>query len=405
MLYLRVAGVKTLNTATRFKYESTPCLFVAMSSMKQERYPVTEEMQEAFVVDVDFHVEPSIEELLPYAENEAVERNLKLEGFPPTTRYWASSYATSHGGNGRQTHGNATTSEEILDVCEKLAVDVPIITPGYNTLPDVQNVVMKNEIVRMYNDYILEEVASGDESLKVLPALPQWSPEASVEEIKRIGDNDSVVGFYGFFGHYRLLGHITYDPVFEELVKRDLPLALHGGGTGNWSQKDLIGDSLRTWSEMYGLVHPVRAMMMVGNMIMNGVFDKYPDLDIALIEGGIGWVPFVGNRLDDVYHNHPEDVRITERLNDLGQDYLQRKPSEYLLDHFSFSTQPIAPPKKPRNFAAVLDMLNAKENLMFATDYPHYTLELSNWAFENSAIDDELREQILHKNAERVFRL
>lgn len=39
-----------------------------MSSMKSERYPVTEEMEEAFVIDVDFHVEPSMETLLPYAE-------------------------------------------------------------------------------------------------------------------------------------------------------------------------------------------------------------------------------------------------------------------------------------------------------------------------------------------------
>lgn len=70
-----------------------------------------------------------------------------------------------------------------------------------------------------------------------------------------------------------------------------LSLTLHGGGTGNWPQKDLIGNSLRTWSEMYGLVHPVRATMTVGNMIMTGVFDKYPDLQMAIIEGGSNWVP------------------------------------------------------------------------------------------------------------------
>ena len=376
-----------------------------METMKSERYPVTDEMREAFVVDVDFHVEPGMETLLPYCENEAVERNLEIEGFPPTTRYWASSYATPYGDNGRTTHGVAETADDVKEVMDTLAVDMPILTPGYNTLPDVQNVVMKNEIVRMYNDYVLEEIAPADENIKVLPALPQWDPEASAEEIARLGDNDSVVGFYGYFGHYKLLGNTEYDQVFDELVERDLPLALHGGGTGNWSQKDLIGDSLRTWGEMYGLVHPVRAMMMVGNMIMNGVFDKYPSLQMAIIEGGVNWVPFVANRLDEVYHDHPEDVRLTERLDELGQDYLQKQPSEYLLDHFAFSSQPISPPDKPKNFAAMLDMANAKENLMFATDFPHYTLELHNWVFESSAIDEELREQILHKNAERVFRI
>ena len=376
-----------------------------MSSMKSERYPVTEEMEEAFVVDVDFHVEPSMETLLPYANNSAVERNLEIEGFPPTTRYWASSYATPYGDNGRTTHGVAETAEDILDVTEKLAVDVPILTPGYNTLPDVQNVVMKNEIVRMYNDYVMEEIAPADKNIKVLPALPQWDPERAVEEIHRHGDDDSVAGFYGFFGSYSLLGNTEYDQVFDALLEYDLPLALHGGGTGNWPQKDLIGNSLRTWGEMYGLVHPVRAMMMVGNMIMTGVFDKFPELQMAIIEGGSNWVPFVANRLDEVYHDHPEDVRLTERVNELGNDYLQKQPSEYLLENFAFSSQPISPPAKPKNFTAMLDMMNAKENLMFATDYPHYTLELHNWVFESSAIDEDLREQILHKNAERVFRI
>jgi len=373
--------------------------------MKSERYPVTEEMEEAFVVDVDFHVEPSMETLLPYAENSAVERNLKIEGFPPTTRYWASSYATPYGDNGRTTHGVAETAEDIIDVKEKLAVDVSLLTPGYNTLPDVQNVVMKDEIVRMYNDYVLEEIAPADENIKVLPAIQQWSPERAAEEINRLATDDSVAGFYGFFGSYSLLGNKEYDQVFEALVEHDMPLALHGGGTGNWPQKDLIGNSLQTWSEMYGLVHPVRAMMMVGNMIMNGVFDKFPELQMAIIEGGSNWVPFVANRLDEVYHDHPEDVRMTERLDELGQEYLQKQPSEYLLDHFAFSTQPISSPDKPKNFAAMLEMMNAKENLMFATDYPHYTLELHNWVLESSAIDEELQERILHENAERVFQI
>lgn len=377
-----------------------------MSQMKPERYPVTDEMREAFVVDIDFHFEPAMEKLIPYVNHKGAERTLSLdEDFPPTTRYWASSYATPYGDNGRQTHGVAETGQDVIDVKENLALDMPILTPGYNTLPDVQNVVLKNEIVRAYNTYVLEEVSPADENIKVLPALPQWDPEQSVEEIKMWSDNDDVVGMYGFFGHYNLLGNPEYDKVFDALVENDLPLALHGGGTGNWPQKDLIGNSLRTWTEMYGLVHPVRAMMMVGNMIMTGVFDKYPDLEVVMIEGGLNWVPFLKMRMDEVYQDHPEDIQLTERVTDLGQEYLQKTPSEYIDEHFSFSSQPIDIPKKPKNFEAMLDMTNADNSLMFASDYPHYTLELANWAFESNVIDEEMRENILHKNAERVLRI
>jgi predicted TIM-barrel fold metal-dependent hydrolase len=140
-------------------------------------------------------------------------------------------------------------------------------------------------------------------------------------------------------------------------------------------------------------------------MIMTGVFDKFPDLEVVLIEAGTNWVPFVANRLDEIYGDHPEDVQLTERLHAMGQEYLEREPSEYLFEHFNFSSQPIAIPDNPAHFEATLEMMHAEETLMFATDFPHYTVELHNWTFENPAVDDALRERILHGNAEAVFRL
>ncbi|MFD1647850.1 amidohydrolase family protein [Haloarchaeobius litoreus] len=376
-----------------------------MSVIESERFPLTEEMEEAFVVDVDFHFRAPVEKLLPYIRSDVVKRNLKITGFPPTTSYWFPGYATPMGEGGLEAHGTVEDGEDIVEVMEAMGIDMPILTPGYNKLPDSQYPLMKTEIAMAYNDYIIEEVLPTHENIKAVGLIPQWDPELAAEEVRRVGDEEDIVGMYGFFGHYDLLGNKEYDELFTELVDRDLPLALHGGGTANWNQKDPIGQSLRTWSCAYGLVHPVRAIMMTGNMIMTGVFDKFPELQVAMIEGGVNWVPFVGQRLDEMYQDHPEDIQMTERMHEMGQVYLDKLPSEYIDENFSFSSQPMSIPKNPRHFEATLEMINAKENLLFATDFPHYTTELHNWTFEHSAIDEELREQILSKNAERVFRI
>ncbi|RQG87928.1 amidohydrolase [Natrarchaeobius halalkaliphilus] len=376
-----------------------------MSVIDSERFPLTDEMEEAFVVDVDFHFRAPVDRLMPYMDSAVVKRNLDITGYPPTSCYWFPGYSTPRGAGGLEAHGELETGEDIVEVMEALGIDMPILTPGYNKLPDSQNVVMKNEISRAYNDYLVDDVLPTHENIKAVALMQQWEPETAVEEIKRVGDEEDIVGMYGFFGHYDLLGQPKYDQVFEELVARDLPLALHGGGTANWPQKDLIGNSLRTWSEAYGLVHPCRAMMMAGNMIMTGVFDKYPELQVVMIEGGVNWVPFVSERLDEMYNDHPEDIQMTERMHRMGQEYLDKQPSEYLEENFSFSSQPMNIPNKTSNFEAMLDMTNASNSLMFATDFPHYTVELHNWVLESPAIDDELAERILHENAESVFRI
>ncbi|MFW5918350.1 MAG: amidohydrolase family protein, partial [Haloferacaceae archaeon] len=67
-----------------------------------------------------------------------------------------------------------------------------------------------------------------------------------------------------------------------------------------------------------------------------------------------------------------------------------------------FSTQPIALPD--RNKDAMLRLCEADRTFMYSSDWPHHTLDPVNWVFD-PAIDDELREAILHGTAERCYGL
>jgi len=99
-------------------------------------------------------------------------------------------------------------------------------------------------------------------------------------------------------------------------------------------------------------------------MIASGVFDRFPDLRIFFAETRLGWVPFWMEEANFWYERHRH---WAQRY--LGFQPLQRKPSEYMQDHFLFSVQ------GPEHVAVELRHHLGIEHIMFATDFPHIECE------------------------------
>lgn len=357
------------------------------------------------VIDSDFHLNPEPADVVPYIEDDRVRRKIDTAGFPESPTYWNGKYATPEGGTGLTTQGIARSGGDIHEVAKELGVDTVIVTPSgpLQGLPGASYPRLKSHLTRAYNDYLLDNVTNVDESIKAVAVIPQWDPEFAVEELDRIGSRDDIAGAYGWFNTRRLFGAPDYDPVYEKLVELDLPWALHASGslaaTDPWDQW------LRSWSEAFGFSTPLAAIVNTTNMILTGVFDKFPELKILYQESGIQWIPFVANRLDEFYQDHPEDIQLSERMFDMGQQYLDRRPSEYVYDNFYFSTQPICGPRNQKHFAWLLKLCHAIDTFVFSTDWPHFTMDVPTWVTDNPRIESDVTQAILHENAEELFRL
>ncbi len=70
------------------------------------------------------------------------------------------------------------------------------------------------------------------------------------------------------------------------------------------------------------------------SLVMEGVFERFPRLKIAMIESGFSWAPTLAWRM----------TRFSERMHK-ELPHLKRRPSEYMREHFWFATQPIEEPK------------------------------------------------------------
>ena len=365
---------------------------------------VPQQAFEEHIVDMDFHLNPDEETLMSYVDDQRLKDKLTTEyGMAPRKGKWDAAYAIKGGMEGLFTQGRAEIAEDVRVAAEQLAIDQPIVNAGINNLPANHHPLLKTAVARACNDYLLDRIV--DEGLDCLMMVPQWDPDATVAEIERVGDEDGIAGAYGWFGPFNLWGDTAYDPVFEELEKRGLPLALHGS-LAYWPQHTPIGDNMYTWTEILGFDWPVHAQVTVVNLIMSGVFDKFPDLKVVIQEGGHWWLPFMRYRMDEFYEDHPEDIQITPRKFEMEERYLDKQPSEYLRENVRMCTQPMALPDRTADAKALLQLAMAEDTFIYSSDWPHQTLDPATWAYTSPAFkDDDLREAVLSQNALDVLRL
>jgi len=91
---------------------------------------------------------------------------------------------------------------------------------------------------------------------------------------------------------------------------------------------------------------------VLASVIHGGALERHPDLRIVLGESGIGWIPYVLQRMDDEYADRYGDIPLT------------RKPSYYWHRQCraTFQNDPVG--------AKLLDELGV-DNVMWGSDYPH----------------------------------
>jgi uncharacterized protein len=136
--------------------------------------------------------------------------------------------------------------------------------------------------------------------------------------------------------------------------------------------------------------HASACQAQVTSLIMEGVLENFPQLKFVFIEGGFGWLPSLGHRLD----------RNWQRMKS-GLPHIKRPPSEYLHEHFWVTTQPMEEPEKPGHLVDIMGAIGF-DRILFSSDYPH-------WDFDDpfvalpQRLGEERRRQIYSGNARALY--
>jgi predicted TIM-barrel fold metal-dependent hydrolase len=98
------------------------------------------------------------------------------------------------------------------------------------------------------------------------------------------------------------------------------------------------------------------AMASMSDFLFSGVLVRFPTLKLAYSEGQIGWIPYILERVDDVWREH----RAWGGVRDL----IPEPPSTY------YYRQIFGCFFRDRHGIASLDVVGI-DNVTFETDYPH----------------------------------
>jgi predicted TIM-barrel fold metal-dependent hydrolase len=276
------------------------------------------------------------------------------------------------------------------ELMAKHGVDIAILTSNILSLSSHPNIAMASAVARAYNDWTLDVWVRPHPEFKGSIIVNPQDPDFSVAEIERLADEPGIVQVLIFSGSNNPYGQPRFFRIWEAAAHYGLPVAMHTGGeTVGLAPTSTLAGPLTYYIEHHAL-QTQSVMAHVVSLVMEGVFERLPAFKLLVVETGLSWAPHVMWRLDKDYKGNRSEC-----------PWLKRLPSEYIHDQVRYSTQPIDEPAKPAHLLALLDMVDAAQTVLYATDYPH-------WDFDNpraalNGVPAGLQERIFAGNALDVY--
>jgi len=344
------------------------------------------------LIDTDIHNDlPSMQELKPFLAP-AWHPWLDNGGPGVASRYYANMGSGRMDDAVREEDGLAAGDPDwvVQQLMTKYRIDLGVLTGSIIGVAIQHDWRFESALVSAYNDWTLEKWVRPYDCYKGSIAVAAQEAAGAAHEIHRLGDHPGIVQVLMPSAARLPYGNPHYWPIYRAAVEYDLPVAIHVGAEGTGIANAPTGVGYPTTYLEFHTDHSQTMMAHCVSMVAEGVFEEFPTLKFAFIEGGVCWAPYVMGRLDRMYPALKAEV-----------PYLKKVPSEYILDNCYWSTQPIEEPDDATQLLALLKMMHAEKTVVFASDYPHWDFDNPLTAFKFFPAD--LKRRIFVENALELY--
>jgi predicted TIM-barrel fold metal-dependent hydrolase len=245
-------------------------------------------------------------------------------------------------------------------------------------------------LLRGYNDWHIEDWCGAHPDRFIpLGIVPVWDPELMADEVRRLAskgcyavtftENPSPLGLPSLHSDH-------WDPFWAACEDNQTVVCMHIGS----SSKMPAPSPDAPFSVVHTLA-AVNTLAAAADLVFSSIFQKFPTFKVALSEGGIGWIPYMLEKMDTHYQHHRAWT---------GEDFGDTLPSQVFRDRVvtCFIEDDVG--IEMRHTIGI-------DTITWECDYPHSD---STWPtsperlWKNVGdIPDEEIDKITHLNAMRVF--
>ncbi len=248
-------------------------------------------------------------------------------------------------------------------------------------------------MMQAYNDWAIDEWCAAYPGRFIpLGMVPNWDPELAAAEVHRLaGKGCRSISFLETPHVYGLPSFMSghWDPMLKAICDTNMVLSLHIG-----AGFEVIRRPQEAPIDHLMVLATQIAAITAQDLLFGPTLRQFPDLRVALSEGGIGWVPFYLDRIDRHWTNQ-------SWLHN-GDEFGGKLPSEVFRDHFlaCFITDPSGLELRHRIGMDVI---------AWECDYPHTDTtwpespEFSWKEFQNAECTEDEIHQMTYQNACRFF--
>jgi uncharacterized protein len=279
--------------------------------------------------------------------------------------------------------------EARIAAMDEADIDLAVLSlaaPGVEQLDGPEAV----ELARSCNDELAAAIGKFPDRLAGFAAVPVSAPDKAADELER---TVTELGFLGaaINGHSqgRYLDDRFFDPILNRAASLGVPLYLHPTippaaviESCYAGLEDKVSFALATVGWGWHINTATHAL----RLILGGVFDRYPSLQIVLGHMGEA-LSFMMPRFD---------ATMQPKLTGL------RHPvSTYLRQNFHYTFANFSDVPTYQNLVAQVGI----ERVTFSADYPFWSMLDAREFFDNLPLSQDDRERISHRNAEQLLGL
>ncbi len=280
--------------------------------------------------------------------------------------------------------------ETRLEDMDRDGVYAQVVYSPMTTQLQIQDGELREASMRAYNDWAAEFNRAAPDRIVLLPHLPAHDPKVAREELARCARLSHRGAILGQDEAPEPIFEKSWEPFWDVAAETGLPISVHLGPKAR-SLKMAPG----SWrSPAFVAIIPMQLDETLVGLVFSGMLEKRPNVKLVLGEGGLGWVPYVIERMDHEHHKY-YDKTTDHRLSML--------PSEI------FRRQVFCTYEEERIGVQLIPEIGV-DNVMWASDYPHGD---STWPHSRkvlaesplAALGESVLRKVLHDTAARIYGL